>query len=404
MIFVLFLISPLLALVISFRDIKSRRFYLAFLLMAVFMGLVLNIDGDGDLSRYLKYPSIWKNMEWSMVLNEKDYLFPVLSKLFSYITTNENCFGAFVFFIYTTLFLQSFKIVTACVSNQRSLWFFLSIFALFLIAPYSRIFAMRFSLASLLYLWCILEIVIKNNKRFYWVLLLVPLMHYSFLMMIILPFLHLLLKKRLTLCLIIFTISFFINSPRVSYYMNDLASIYLPQSTVNAVENYASEEGLEYMNDRDASGAQFGNARRAVLMGIQEYKTYVIMFAMVLMLVLSYKKIKKDDFLVGLFTIMLLFFALANIASSASRGDRFFDVGCTITVFVLYRISHYDNEELDLKQLVNKNKVVLSIIFVVAILYGIFYNYAMRSDYNYTLLCFGNPILAILKILGVVSL
>lgn len=405
MYFVLYLISPLFALLLSFHNIKSKQFYFVFLLMAIYMGLVLNVDSGGDMSRYLDYPSIWKGKDWSMIFLERDYVFPILSKLFSYITTDRHCFGSFIIVIYAALYLQSFKIVTEFVLNQSSIWYYISTFAIFLILPYSRVFAMRFALASSLYLWCILEIIVKKNKRFYWIIMLVPLMHYSFLIMVLLPFLHLLLKKRLLLCMILFGASFVLNTPRVAYFINDFAVSYLPQGTSDAVDSYASEEGLEYMNNRDADGARYGNTRRAILGSIQEGKTYVIMFAMVLILIFSYKEIKKDKFLVELFTMMLLFFTMSNIASSASRGDRFLNVGCALTVFVLYRMSHHEVMELNLKQLVSKNinRVILSIIFLTAIIYGIMYNYAMRWDYDYTLLCFGNPVLAILKILGVLN-
>ena len=125
MVFILFLISPLLALMLSFKNIKSKEFMYSLLLMAAFMGLVLNVNSGADLSYYLSTPKIWKNRDWSLIFNEKDYLFPIISKLFSYITTNENCFGAFIFVIFASLYYQSFKILTEQVLNQQTLWYYL---------------------------------------------------------------------------------------------------------------------------------------------------------------------------------------------------------------------------------------------------------------------------------------
>lgn len=365
------------------------------------MGMVLQVDSGGDMSVYLSYPRIWKNLEWNRVFGERDYLFPILAKSFSYISIDGNFFGMFIYVIYATLYLQSFKILTEEVSNQSTVWYYLSTFAIFLIFPYSRVFAMRFSLASLMYIWFVLEIVIKKNKLYYWLLPVVPLLHYSFLTMIIILFLHLFFRKRLTLCLLLFFVSFSFNNPQVAYYMNGIASSVLPERTSSVVSSYASEEGLDYMNNRDAEGILSLNAKGAFLMAVQNGKTDIIMFAMVLMVLVSFKKIKKAVFLSDLFTYLLLSFAMCNITSSASRGDRFFDVACTLTVFFLFLMSHYHGCEPMIKQFVSANRFVITIVLIIAIIYGVLYNYAMRWDYDYVLMLFGNPILAILKIIGI---
>ena len=261
-------------------------------------------------------------------------------------------------------------------------------------------FGMRFSLASLLYLWCVLEIVIKDNKRFYWVLIFIPLLHYSFLLLLLIPVIYTFLKKKLTVCVIVFLLSFGFNNPQVASYFDTFATSFLPERTASAVGQYASEEGLEYMNNRDAEGMSTVNAKASFFYYIQDVKTYIIMFSMLLILLVSYKNIKNDEMLLKLFTMMLLLFAGANITSSASRGDRFYIIACSYSIFLLYRIVHSNDNRI----IVYKNKPIIIVAFLVAIIYGVLYNYAMRPDYDYLLMCFGNPLLAVLKIAGVLNI
>ena len=88
---------------------------------------------------------------------------------------------------------------------------------------------------------------------------------------------------------------------------------------------------------------------------------------------------------------------MTNVASSASRGDRFYNVGSSLIIYFLFVLLLYNNKDSDIASFIRSNRVIIYTLFIVAILFGIAYIYALRWDYDYFMLFFGNPIAAIIK-------
>lgn len=396
--FLLFLLSPLLCLLISFKKPSSKQFRQAFLLMGIFMGMVLQLDSGGDMERYAHSVIFYSRQSWMYILTEeKDLLFPLYAKLFSYLSTSARLFIISLYTLYTMLFIKVYECVLGHVKWENKIINYFLLLGFFLIYNYAFFFSIRFSFATLLLSLCTLKIVLENSNKYYLIMFICPLIHYSFAIVLVAILLHYFIGKKLELCISIFLVSFVLTTPAVSYYINSIAAQYLPEQISSVVSLYASEDGLEYMNNRDAAGAAKLSIKGKIAFLILDYKNYIFTYGLLLLCLFRFHQIKRSHTLTRIFTILLLFYAMTNVASSASRGDRFFNVGSSLIIYFLFVLLLYNNKDSDILSFIRLNKVILYTLFAVAILFGIAYIYALRWDYDYFMLFFGNPVTAIIK-------
>lgn len=396
--FLLFLLSPLLCLVLSSKNPSSKQFRHAFLLMGVFMGMVLQLDSGGDMERYAHSVIFYDSQNWLYILTEeKDLLFPLYAKLFSYLSINIRLFIISLFTLYTMLFLKVYECVLYHIKWENNIANYFLLIGFLLIYNYAFFFSIRFSFATLLLSLCTLKIVLEKSNKYYLIMCICPLMHYSFAIVLVAVVLHYFMGDKLELCVSIFLFSFLLTTPEVSYYINSIAEQYLPEQTSSVVSLYASEKGLEYMNNRDAAGAEKLSIKGQIAFLILDYKNYFFTYGLLLLCLLRSPQIKRSRILTRIFTILLLFYAMTNVASSASRGDRFYNVGSSLIIYFLFVLLLYNNKDSDIASFIRSNRVIIYTLFIVAILFGIAYIYALRWDYDYFMLFFGNPIAAIIK-------
>lgn len=396
--FLLFILSPLLCLLISFKKPTSKQFRQAFLLMGIFMGMVLQLDSGGDMERYAHSVIFYSRQSWMYILTEeKDLLFPLYAKLFSYLSTSARLFIISLYALYTMLFMKVYECVLGHVKWENKIINYFLLLGFFLIYNYAFFFSIRFSFATIILSLCTLKIVLENSNKYYLIMFICPLIHYSFAIVLVAILLHYFIGKKLGLCISIFLVSFVLTTPTVSYYINSIASQYLPEQTSSVVSLYASEDGLEYMNNRDAADAAKLSIKGKIAFLILDYKNYIFTYGLLLLCLFRFHQIKRSHTLTRIFTILILFYAMTNVASSASRGDRFFNVGSSLIIYFLFVLLLYNNKDSDILDFIRSNKIIIYTLFFVAIIFGVAYIYALRWDYDYFLMFFGNPVTAIIK-------
>lgn len=371
----LFLLGNVIAFFIL-KDVKSPNFKFIFLFFAFLLGLMIKYDGnDADISRYLMFPEFYSYYSWSEIILGKDFILPAIAKLMSYISDSPRLFAIIMYMIYAILYLQSLRIVTKC-SAQFDLF---SVATLFLVYSYTNFNALRFSMATLFYLWCILEILINNNRKFLFIIFLTPFIHFSYWMMMPVIFLHRYLHNRFTLCLALFMLSFLFITPNVSNVINSIAGEYFSGSIGDTVSLYASEDGLQYMNERYSSDLAQRSFRGMVAYMSFDVKRYTLMAVLFLLSVFVAFKKKGSSSVSYLLSFSLLSFAFANIASSVSNGVRFFHFAGAAFIFLLFYMK-YPSQECVCEDyyIVNSKKSLLNIVKIVVIVTGVLGIYASR--------------------------
>ena len=371
----LFLLGNAIAFYIL-KDVKSSNFRFMFLFFAFLLGLMINYEGnEADISRYLRYPEFYSNVSWMEILLDKDFIILALAKLISYISESPRLFAIIMYQIYAILFLQSLMIVT----KNSARFDTMSIATLFLVYNYANFNALRFSIATLFFLWCILEILINNNRKFVYIIFLTPFIHFSYWMMMPVIFAHRYLHNRFSLCIILFMISFLFVTPIVSNAIYSFAGNYFSESISENVSLYASEEGLEYMNERYSSGLAQRSFRGMIAYMTFDVKRYTLMAVLFILSVFVAYKNKITSSVTYLLSFSLLSFAFANIASSVSNGARFFHFAGAAFIFLLFYMKYPSQECYDEDyNIVNSRNLPLNVAKIIVIITGVLGIYASR--------------------------
>ena len=182
-------IWPFPAMVSVFKDLKSKYLLLFFMLFAVFVGINFLEGPNSDMYRYVTSAVYYRDNSFVEIFLEKDFFYPLVSKLITLISTNfyfiTICFTAIYYFI----FYKCIKVIAdnADPAYQTYLpWFY--VLALYTVLPFTVVTAFRFNSAVLFFCWCLLEYTLNKKRYFLYLILLTPFIHFSFLFYTVLPF------------------------------------------------------------------------------------------------------------------------------------------------------------------------------------------------------------------------
>ena len=395
MIYLLAFIWPFSALVWSIRDFNYRNFRIGVLAVAAMFGLCIQIYAtqtfQADITRNLAYAAAYKGVPWASIFLERDYFIGVSGNLRCYISDNLRFLAVCYTLIKAGLFLRCVRIVVDNISASTKRIGLLSILAMIFVVAFYDINSLRFSIASVFFLWCSLEIIINRNKWFYVWVLVTPFIHFGFWILAPAPILYLLLKNRTVLVWILFVLSIIFSTATTSVWINGFVEENMTEEISESVSGYASEEGLEGMAERYAEGARTGNLNRAISRTMVDVRNYGVMVGVVLFSIYGFRKRKDNDKLNQLMNFLLIAYALANIANSNSQGIRFYLVVAEIAVFLLVYLMCLDNAFF--VEFYEKNRFFIKVSLYLVIITGALFLIIGRNANNLFGILFGNYIL-----------
>jgi hypothetical protein len=386
---------PFPAFINVFKDLKSKHLLLFFMLFSAFVGLNMYEAPTSDMYRYVTNSIHYKNKPLIDIFLEKDFFYPLVSKIINSISSNfyfiTLCFTS----IYYFLFYKCIKVISDNLNPNYRLyipWFY--IFALYTVLPFTVVTAFRFNSAVLFFSWCLLEYTINGKKKFLYLILLTPFLHFSFIFYIILPFIYLSiknLKKRANIVLIIFALSFIYSRSNISSVVDSFSKQFLSESISSQVDIYASEEGIENNDIRYSKAVKQGSTKRAINRGIIDYSRQILMFSLLFIILRRKKFIDQNKFYEDLLLMALLSYSLTNFAASVHHGSRFFSVSNLFFYFTLFYMVTTHKMSFDQNKIFYlKNKFVFHFISLLIVFN--FFNFAVmaKTIFNFTNLIFGN--------------
>lgn len=389
-----FLIYPLAAFVISLKRIKSKDFYIVFFLMSVFLAFLIKLQSDevfnGDITRYIKRVGMYHSMGWEEIFLDKDYFIPVVTKILSYISLNERFVMVCYYLIFTGFYLSSFRLITRYAEIQNNSRYYFLLLAILIVYPFSQINGLRFAMATVYYVWCALELIINNKKKFYIYILMAPLIHFSYWIFVSIPFLHLLLRKRLNWAIAFLIASSFLSSSTTAFRINNIADDLFNESTVSTLKGYTSEDGLSMMNERYLDLAKDGNFNRALSRNMLDIRNYGIMGLLLIMAFHNRKKIITTEKLQSRLTYLLTVFSVANLAASASNGDRFYHTSVMIAIFLFYYMLYDKEKNINDYSFLQRNRKLIYLVLILAIINSTFTIIIAKGAFSYINLFSGN--------------
>jgi hypothetical protein len=388
-------IWPLPTMVSVFKDLKSNFLLLFFILFGVFVGVNFLEGPNSDMYRYVSRAAYYRDVTFVDIFLEKDFYYPLVSKLVTLVSTNFYFISVCFTTIYYFLFYKCIKVIADNVNpnyNTYLPWFY--ILALYTVLPFTVVTAFRFNSAVLFFCWCLLEYTLNNKRKFLYLILLTPFFHFSFLFYTALPFVYLAiknLKKRLNIVLLIFGLSVVYSNSNLSGFVDNFSKTYLTESVSTQIDAYASEEGQENNTKRYAKAVKEGSAKRAINRGIITYSRQILMFSLVFFILKRRKFLTQHKFYEDLMIMALLSYSFTNFASSVLHGNRFFSVSNFYFYFVLFYLLTSVNVSLEQnKRFYYENKRLFHFISLVIVLNFLNLTYMVKVVFNFPNLIFGN--------------
>jgi hypothetical protein len=330
----IFFISPIAGLYISFRDYKQSWAKNIFWLFCIFFGFTFIISefGGSDSDRYarrfielahsdLTLGELW-NSFYSEDSNYVDIVTPLISYLVSLVTDNPTILFTIFGLIFGYFYSRNIWYVLDRTTGNYTGLILLFISTYILLDPIWNINGFRMNTAAQVFLFGALPYLMEGNyKRLIWAGASM-LVHFSFMLPIAILLLFILLRNRTHIFMVFFIVTSFINEIDLLGVQSTLS--FLPDIFNSKVEQYARPEYVENLSDRLADNPW----NWYVPMSIDGIK-WIVYAAASFIYLFGRKILKERKDLTTLFCFSLLLYGFANIASFIPSGGRFIMVANT---------------------------------------------------------------------------
>lgn len=348
--YLLFFIWPFFSLIFAIVNYKSRFAKNIVWLFCGFYGFTFVLFDDGDAYRYKEwFEGIYSNnytiYEFigalsSGVIGRGDYLEPLISYFVSQFTEDYR-----ILFLAYGLFFGYFL--------SRNVWFVIERFDsdlkkviipfliyFIIVLPVWHISGFRFYAASQVFFFAALRIFHFKKKKYFFLALLTPLIHLSFVYVVTLLIVHFLFEARKNWYLIFFAFAVFIAQFEISTLLSlvpDVGGIYSSR-----LDAYTHEEMLE---------AYFDKSRSTWFKQVLPYVTRYFNIALILVLAVFKRKEISRLKLDQLFYFGVLVFAATYILNSIPSIERFYVISTLTLIATTILIIQKSNQIYWLKRI-----------------------------------------------------
>lgn len=337
--FILTLLFPFFGLIYTLNHWRETWAKNTFWLACIYLGAVLiywpegTVLGEGaDGGRYVLalMDMHSSDVSLSQILgnylidyNTMDLYQPLMTYLISRFTDNGHVlFSAFAI-VFGFFYSRNIWYILEKFPNKRLGYLFILLTLYFLVCPITQINGVRMWTATHVFVYAMMPYLLERDKSKVWWVLLTPLIHFSFLYVMLFAVVYYLLPYRvktnnqffLGVALLFFLASLTINSLNLNAVSGMLAE-YSPEAYEGRIEGYVSVD----VASRNASAAALNNWYVAASGNIKHW-CYAIL------LILFYpclkRNFKDNKGLSNLYLFALLLGGFANIMALIPSGGRF---------------------------------------------------------------------------------
>lgn len=336
--FLLTILFPLVGLVYTLSHWRESWAKNAFWLACIFLGAVfiylpngaiLGIGHDGGVYA-LKLMEMHNSSAslgsiLALYLTEMDMMdlyFPIVGYLVSRFTDNGHVLFTVFAFVFGYFYSRNMWYVLERLPSKKIGALFILIILFFLINPITNINGVRYNTAVHIYVFALMPYLLEKDKSKLWWLIAVPLVHFSFLYVVILAVAYVLITFRqnpvgrlyVGFAFVVFVVSLFINSMNLSS-VNQVLADYSPESYEERIDMYVNQDVADLRAEKESMTNWYVGAS-----GVIKNWSYSILL---LLMYTSLKRNFKNGQYNSIYTYALLFGAFANIMSLIPSGVRF---------------------------------------------------------------------------------
>ena len=339
-IFIVTLLFPFVGLILSLVQWKKSWAMNMFWLACIYMGAILIYHHEGtmlgegmDSGRYVltlinmhsnPYITFWSVL--SLYQIDMNYM-DLYQQLITYFVSRFTDNGHVLFAVFATVFGFFYS---------RNIWYILNklpskklgilyvLFGLFfLVCPITQINSVRMWTALHVFVYAMLPYLVEKKKSRLWLLFITPLIHFSYLYVVIFSIIYVLIPFRfktnnifvIYFAIITYIVTLFINSLSLDTVSSMMAE-YSPEAYEERIDWYVDQNLL----DRNQEAANANNWYLAVGKNISNWSYSVIL---VLLFPIIRKYFKDNKTITNLYVFTMLISTFANITALIPSGGRF---------------------------------------------------------------------------------
>ncbi len=388
-----FLLSPFLSAVAAFRSYKSPWAKNLFWAFCAFYGYTFAIgaeSSESDIVRYVAelqalYPirmTFSKAIEYFMHSGEVDILRTFIAITVSRFTDSQ----AVLTLIYGTIFGFFFS---------RNIWYVLErldgkilpvtillLACFFLVNPIWKINTFRMWTAAHIFIFGLLPYLCEGKKKGIWIACSSILVHFAFLVPILLLFGYMFLGNRLTLYFIFFVSTFFISGVNMVVF-NQYTESFMPEVVQERTSSYRSESAV--VKQRGPSSGD--NNRVWYARWYRTALNWSLSGFMIIFYLKNRKFIQSNKAWLSLVSFTLLLYGTGNILGFIPSGGRYLTLAFLLALVVsIFYVQNIAREKV-LKRYIYLCAPALLLYVIVSLRIGL-YSLSATS-------ILGNPLIAL---------
>lgn len=334
----LFFLFPVLSFLYSFRRANTKSSYLVFFLMSMLFGMAFTVESGKENGGFdgQHYRQLFESYSYTTYLefndhflryltfesNEKDFFFDALYFYLSRITDNYHIMFLITAMIFSYFCLRSFRFFSSVPYFNSSITTLILTYLFFYIQLFN-INGARFWTAAWIAIYCIFQINVNNNKKYYLLALLLPFMHGSFVIVILVLLVAFLFKKfdKVWAVLLYISIAFSSLATTILVQLTNTFQSYLPVFIIKLTESYTSKESIE------GSGFSWVSEAFGILNNIY-------LNILVLIIILCSKTVKANPKTKNLYLFLLVWTTVFNFLSSVPSMGRFIALSYPMIAYI----------------------------------------------------------------------
>lgn len=398
----LFLLLPFFAgmkALQNFRAPWAKNILWAFV---VFYGFTFTIgketsstssDSGGDINRYVEeFQSLYgkpltlsESIDFFKESGEADILRTIIAIILSRVTDSQRVLTAVYGFIFGFFFTRNLWYLLSRVKGRLRFYSVILFTSFFLLDSFWEINGFRFNTATHIFVYGLLPYLFEGKKKYIWFSVSSILVHFTFLLPISILFLYMMLGNRSLFYFIFFVISIFMRQIDITAF-NEFVDKYVPDVMVERSSVYRDEDKISQYRKEQPSSAEVVIVKNWYAAWYATLFYNAITIILVLLYIMSIKRIRGIPGLYNTFCFTLLFFAISNFMASLPSGIRFLAISSMMAVAVI--MFYYQN--FSKEQYLHKLFIILTPVFLLYIIVSIrigFYSIGIQT-------VVGNPIIS----------
>ncbi len=362
---------PFAGFLFSFNKVFKEQTTIIYILLAGYFGFVYAPNPESDMVRYLQEFERVSRLSFQNLYEEilsgefSDYYSITLSYFVSYFTYNPKIYLAIASMIFSYFYLRSISLILNSFALDNSIFSNILIFVLHFYVPIFFINGLRFYTAFFVFFYALIRIYFFKNRKFYFLLVITPLIHISYIGIVATFLFFSLFGKWRSIAFLVLYFSIFssLTTFDFSFLMGDNIS-------EKKIISYTNVESISGFFDELGDIRAQTNQKYKVYEAISEYHFYFVLIFFILILLFRKKLLTTfDSYDPKLINLNIYLLSLVLFTQNIPEGYRFkhifiyfFFISLVTVFFELVKIGLFRNLLLFVSLLVVP--YILSIIYI----------------------------------------